>query len=185
MIRRSTWIALGTLALVVLSAVIWSRSGDGLGPEGSADQPTPAPLWTLESDAIQQVVIESGAEDVLLAAQRDASAGWLLTQPSQAPADPGRLERAVSWLASPPVRAEIAAPRDLAPFELDPPRYRVLVRSSEGSERAFVIGRAAPTGDTVYARLPGREGIVLLSGYGVEEVISLLDPLPLVPTAQP
>jgi hypothetical protein len=185
MIRRSTWYALGVLTVAVLAAVLWSRTG-GEQRSGQSDlPPTPSPLWTVESNAVEQLVIENGEGEVLLAAARDASAGWILRQPPAGPADAGRLERAVSWLASPPVREELEAPVDLTPFELDPPRYRVRVITRPGNEQAFAIGREAPTGDMVYAMMPGRPGIVLLSGFGVEEVLGLLEPLPLLVTAFP
>jgi len=185
MIRRSTWFALGILAVAVMAAVIGSRSNGDQPAAQSERPPTPLPLWTIESDAVTQLVIESGKGEVLLAAGRDPAAGWMLHQPLAGPADAGRLERAVSWLASPLVRVEFEAPGDLTPFELDPPRYRVRVITGQGAEQAFAIGRAAPTGDMVYARMPGRTGIVLLSVLGVEEVLDLLEPLPLVPTATP
>lgn len=183
MIRRSTWYALGILAAVALAAAIWSRRGGETQTAPNDRLPTPSPLWTVESDAVERLVIESGEGKVLLAAARDPSAGWVMQEPQAGLADAGRLERAVSWLASPPVRSELEAPDDLAPFELDPPRYRVRLSTRQGAEQAFVIGRAAPTEDTVYALMPGRTGIVLLSGYGVDEVLGLLEPLPFVPTA--
>jgi hypothetical protein len=185
MIRRSTGYALGVLAALVLAAVVWSRTGGAQRAEPSDLPPTPSPLWTVESNAVEQLVIESGEGEVLLAAARDPAAGWVLRQPQAGPADAGRLERAVSWLASPPVRAELGAPDDLTPFELDPPRYRVRLVTRQGSERTFGIGRQAPTGDTVYAMMPGRAGIALLSSFGVEEVLGLLEPLPLPATAMP
>ena len=185
MIRRSTWYALGVLAAVVMAAVVWSRTGGAQRGEPSALPPTPSPLWTVESNTVEQLVIESGEGEVLLAAARDASAGWVLRQPQAGPADAGRLERAVSWLAGPPVRAELEAPDDLTPFELDPPRYRVRLVTRQGSERTFGIGRQAPTGDTVYAMMPGRTGIALLSSFGVEEVLGLLELLPLPANGMP
>jgi len=182
MIRRSTWLALGLLAAAILAAVIWSRTDGGRAAEESGSASTPEPLWTVESAAIEQLVVESGEGKVLLAAARDASAGWVLSQPHAGPAEAGRLERAVSWLASPPVRDVIDASGDLTPFELDPPRYRARVITREGDEWSFDIGRQAPTGDTMYARIADRAGILLLSRYGVEEVLNLLDPIPLAPS---
>jgi hypothetical protein len=185
MIRRSTWYALGGLAAMILAAALWSRMG-GQHPLTQSDlTPTPSPLWTVESSAVEQLVIESGEGEVLLAAARDASVGWRLEQPTAGLADPGRLERAVSWLASPPVRAVIEAPDDLKPFELDPPRYRVKVLTRQGAEHTFAVGREAPTGDTVYAWMPGMTAIALLSGFGVQEVLGLLEPLPLLPIITP
>ncbi|MCJ7511791.1 MAG: DUF4340 domain-containing protein [Anaerolineales bacterium] len=173
--------ALATLATVVVVAVVWTQSRGQSDPGPAERPPTPAPLWSVESAAVRRLVVEDGQGAVLLAAARGGETGWVLQAPQSAPADAGRLERAVSWLISPPVRAELDLQADLAPFELDPPRYRVRLETADSAERSFAIGRVAPTGDTVYVLMPGRPGIVLLSDYGVAEVLSLLDPLPVVP----
>jgi hypothetical protein len=185
MIRRGTWIALALFAVVAAAAVLWQRSRSGEADTAIEGAPTSAPLWSIETGDVERLMIENGEGTVMLMAARDADAGWVLETPASGPADSGRLERAVSWLLSPPVRAELEPVGDLSPFELDPPRYTIQVALADGGQRAFSLGRVAPTGDTVYARFDGRPGILLLSKFGVDEVLDLLDPLPVLATSTP
>lgn len=108
-----------------------------------------------------------------------------MTSPVLEPADAARVESAVTWLASPQVRAELPATENLSPFGLQPPAYRLKIQTGAGAEYALEIGRTTPTGGLMYVRYPARAGVLMVSEYGVRDVLDLYDSLPYVATALP
>jgi len=185
MIRRTTWIALVLLAALIALAVWWSRrSGEGEAalPAGT---PLPSPVWELTSDQILSLRVESPGEAKVLELVRDPQAGWRMTSPVHEAADAARVESAVTWLASPQVRAELPATEDLSPFGLQTPAYRLTIQTREGAEYAIEVGRTIPTGGLMYVRSPARSGVLMVSEYGVRDVLDLYDSLPYAATALP
>jgi hypothetical protein len=77
------------------------------------------------------------------------------------------------------VRGAFEGEEPLAAYQLDPPSYQIILLLRDGSRRAFSVGRAAPTGGVTYALSPGNAQVLLMSRSGVEDVLALLDPLPL------
>ena len=181
MIRRNTWITLGAFGVVLIAAIL-VRQRQQAEPE-----PTPSaslePLWQVESSAIASLTVEDLQAGTVLQLERDPEDLWQIVLPEALPADPARVERAVSWLSAPTPRAELLDPLDLGAFELDQPQYRVEIVLRSGERHEFSVGRASPTGDSRYASTPGRPGVQILSLVGLEEVLNLATDL--LPTATP
>jgi hypothetical protein len=185
MIRRSTWIALGVFAVLLALAVWWSRQDSADPVELVGGTPAPAPLWEFTSDQIVTLRVESSGDDKVLEVTRDPDTGWRMTSPVAEPADAARVESVVTWLASPQVRGELPDADDLAPFGLETPAYRFRIQTRDDAEYSLEVGRSAPTGGWVYVRVPSRAGILLISEYGVQDVIDLYDSLPFASTPTP
>jgi len=183
MIRRNTWITLGVFG-VVLIAAIFVRLRQQAEPE-----PTPAaslePLWQVESSEIATLTVEDLQAGTVLQLERDPEDLWQIVLPEALPADPGRVERAVSWISAPTPRAEVLAALDLTAFELDQPHYRVEIVLRDGERHEFSVGRTSPTGDSRYASTPDRPGVQILSLVGLEEVLNLAADLLPTPTPEP
>jgi hypothetical protein len=182
MIRRNTWIALGAFGLLVMAALIVNRSAT-VEPEDASTQ-SPEPIWRLESSDIVGLIVEDLRQQTLIELARDEEQLWRLVGPEQVPADAGRVERAVSWLASPAPRAELFDTLDLAAFELDEPHFRIEILTGDGSRLSLDIGREAPTGGSRYAMTEGRLGVLLLSTAGLDEVLELESDLLATPTPE-
>jgi hypothetical protein len=95
------------------------------------------------------------------------------------------VERALSWLASPAPRAELPDAIDLEPFQLDEPNYRVEITLRDGRTLGFLVGREAPTGGSRYVSLAGRAGVLVVSSFGLDEVLTLQRDLLPTPTPSP
>jgi hypothetical protein len=94
------------------------------------------------------------------------------------------VERAAAWLELPVPRSQVAPAEDLLAFGLDSPRQRISARADDGQELTVEVGDEAPTGTMTYVRLEGRTDVLVMSKYGLAEVLGLLDPLPVPqPTA--
>jgi hypothetical protein len=184
MIRRSTWITLGGFAVILLAAIWLTRSGVSTSP---AETPTPTlePVWSWTPDQVVDIEVESVGNRSVVRARRDEAAGWVLEQPSAPYADSGRLERAVSSLASMQPSSTLVSDR-LVDFGLDPPMYRISVDLEDGSTQVLEIGRQAPTGGLVYAKHPFGEAVLLLQSISVGDATGLFTPLPIAtPTSTP
>jgi hypothetical protein len=182
MIRTGTWIVLG-LFVVLLAFAVWSSRTEQATPAGLETTPTLEPLWSVASEDIARIRVEDLRAGSVVEAQRDPDLGWELLQPETGPADSARLERAASWLALPvPKSSLLVAEEDLPTFGLSDPSSRVTAVLEDGTELSFEVGAEAPTGTLTYIRFPGRDGVLVLSKYGLSEVLGLLDPLPVAPT---
>jgi hypothetical protein len=92
------------------------------------------------------------------------------------------VERAATWLASPQPRAVLPASDDLQAFGLDQPAKRISLTLEDGSQKQLDVGRTDPTGSVVYARVPDSSDVLLMSKFGLDEVLTLLET---IPTAAP
>ncbi len=183
MIRRNTWIALGVFGLVLVAAIL-VRQGQQAEPEPTASASI-EPLWQVESSEIVSLTVEDLQAGTVLQLERDPEDLWQIVLPETLPADPARVERAVSWISAPTPRADLLDVIDLAAFELDQPQYRVEIVLRNGERHEFSVGRASPTGDSRYASSPGRAGVQILSLVGLEEVLNLAADLLPTPTLAP
>ncbi len=180
MIRRNTWITLWAFGVVLFVALfVRVRQQAEPGPTPSA---SPEPLWQVESGEIASLTIEDLQAGTVLQLERDPEELWQIVLPEPLPADPARVERAVSWISAPAPRAELLDTLDLAAFELDQPQYRVEIVLKSGERHEFSVGRVSPTGDSRYASSPGRPGVQILSLVGLEEVLNLAADLLPTPT---
>ena len=171
MIRRSTWVVLGSfLALLVLAITISRRTPD---IETSTAAPSPEPLWELSSNAIGGLFIENFEADVLVELQRDAEFGWLLLQPQEGPADAAKVEEAVSWLARPQPSRVFVSEENLSQFGLLDPIARVTIILNEEESESFIIGNEAPTGNSTYIAIEGKPQVYVVSKFSLDSVINL------------
>ncbi len=146
--------------------------------------PVPQPLWSVQSEDIVAVVVEDFGSGEILEVHREVDELWGVVSPNAGPADADRVERAVSWLASPSPRAEVLDVIDLSAFQLDRPRYRVEIVLRDGSRNTFQVGRQSPTGGSSYVLVPGRVGVAVVSDLGLEEVLTLRDDLLVTPSPE-
>ena len=105
MIRKKTWILLASFGVVLAAYLVW----DAVESDGSPVEvtPSPEPLWSVASEDIVGVVVEDLEALETLELLRDEEQLWKISEPDLGPADVARVERAVSWLASPSPRSVI------------------------------------------------------------------------------
>jgi hypothetical protein len=88
----------------------------------------------------------------------------------------------VDWLEAPRPRTTIPDPGDLLDFGLAEPTHRVTIRLADGSTRALEVGAETPIGTTQYLRLPDQATVLVVSKYGLEGVLGLLEDALATPT---
>ncbi len=104
-IRRNTWLTLGAFALVITVALLLSRSRKN----GAVAEPTSTlePLWNVESSEIVGLTIEDRVSDTTVQLERHPEDLWRSVGADNGPVDAARVERSVSWLASPSPKAQL------------------------------------------------------------------------------
>lgn len=183
MIRRTTWILVGVLAVAVVGAVLLSRRPPTT-PAG--ETPTPEAVWEIDSTSIRSIRIEDLQAGTIVEVERQAEEGWHLVQPTPGPADAARVEQSATWLSLPRPTGVLHDVTDLAAFGLDQPLKKIVVVFQDGSQQELTVGRMDPTGSVVYVQSGGSGDVLLFSRYGLDEVLGLLDPIPTAPpTATP
>ena len=117
----------------------------------------------VKSDKIDQVTVKSASGDKTTV-QKQANA-WQVTLPAPAPADEAELSGITSNLASLEVQRVVDdQPGDVKQYGLDPARIEVTFRQ-DGKERTLLIGQKTPTGGDIYARVPDKPRVFLVSSY--------------------
>jgi hypothetical protein len=117
----------------------------------------------LASDKIERVVVKSAAgEQTTIEKQGTA---WQVTQPAAVAADEAELSGITSNLASLEVQRVVdEQPADLKEYGLDPPRAQVTFKFA-GKDQTLLIGQKTPTGADIYAKVPDKPRVFLVSSY--------------------
>lgn len=181
MIRRSTWITLGVFAVLVVFAIWWTRFRPASeAPPGAT--PTMEPLWEIDTSRVIGLTIERLSTGEVVSLRRQEDGAWQVVEPADHSVTNDRLERALSWLAMPQPRAVVSEASELADFGLAEPLSRVTVTLEDGSIFVMDVGAETPTGTTTFVRVPGRDGVIVMSKYGLSEVLGLVDEVLATPT---
>jgi hypothetical protein len=174
-LRRAVWIggAAAAIALLVALASHGRRADPGLArfePAGI--------MVTTPPERVVEVVVSSGERHRRFT--KDATGTWnaLSGAPASVEAS-ARLERGLRFLhVSAPERAmgrEELAGTSLAELGLDPPRFSVSIRSATGEPFAVAFGALNPQGLAQYARVEGRDEVLLLPSFAGEPWAALVD----------
>lgn len=117
----------------------------------------------LEADKIDRITIKSESGDRTTLQKQ--SSKWQLTAPLTADADEGELSGVTSNLSSLEVQRVVDdQPSDLKQYGLQPARVDVAFTAG-GQARHLLIGQKTPTGTDLYAKLPDKPRVFLISSY--------------------
>jgi hypothetical protein len=169
MVRRTTWVLLGGLAVVSL-AYLASRQWEA----GNAPSATPeaVPAWSLTTDQVQSVQILDVAQDRTVEVRRDPSLGWRIVTPPAGPPDVGAIEAGVTSIVRATVRQRLDSDAKASDYGLDPPAFKITVTRSDGTTVSAAVGNLDPTGTVYYVQIEGDPGIVMLRRYSLEESLA-------------
>jgi hypothetical protein len=117
----------------------------------------------VKSDAIDQVTVKAAAGDRTTV--KKAGGGWQETQPAVVAADEAEISGMTSNLASMEVQRIVdEQASDFKQYGLDPARIEVAFTSG-GKEQKLLLGQKTPTGADIYARLPDKPRVFLVSSF--------------------
>jgi hypothetical protein len=115
------------------------------------------------SDKIERVIVRSASGDQTTVEKQGTA--WQMTQPAAAAADAAELSGITSNLASVEIQRVVDdQPSDLKQYGLDPARIEVTFTFA-GKDRKLFLGQKTPTGTDLYARIPDKPRVFLVSSY--------------------
>lgn len=110
---------------------------------------------------------------------------WLLTQPVQAPADPGKATTFVNAIDVIRVQNTIKDPKADSTYGLATPREVLTCRVKDGSSVNLSVGSQSFDGSGYYARKGGDSRVYVISSVEVDQFDSALAQPPVKPTPSP
>jgi uncharacterized protein DUF4340 len=115
------------------------------------------------SDKIERVTVKSAGGDQTTVEKQGTE--WQVTQPAQVPADGAEISGITSNLASLEVQRVVdEQATDMKQYGLDPARIEVTFKFA-GKDQKLQLGQKTPTGADLYARLPDKPRVFLVSSY--------------------
>src|SRR5450759_2891769 len=115
------------------------------------------------SDKIERVTVKAVGGDQTTVEKQGAA--WQVMQPAPVPADEAELSGITSNLASLEVQRVVDdQPTDLKQYGLDPARIEVRFTFA-GKEQKLLLGQKTPTGTDLYAKVPDKPRVFLVSSY--------------------
>jgi hypothetical protein len=177
MIRRTTWILLIAL-LLVLGGYFYVR--DSKAKQAAAATPTPPSATVFGAAGVSptDVKIESSTGTVVQI-QRDQSGKWVLKQPSQVAADQAAAEAAATQVTS----LKLLSTVDLGPdvLGLDKPSYTITVGYSDSTKHTLLVGSVTPIQNGYYVQLDGGSNQIA-DKSGVDALVGMLTKPPYLET---
>lgn len=117
----------------------------------------------VQPDKIDQITVKAASGDRTTVQKQGAS--WQLTQPSGVTADEAEVSGLTSNLSSLEVQRVIdEQASDFKQYGLDPAHIEVAFKAG-GKEHTLLLGAKTPTGSDMYARVPDKPRVFLVSSY--------------------
>ena len=180
MVRRTTWIFLAVLLVLVTGYFVFNRY-----KAQTASQSTPTPssqaVFSFSLPEMQSIRLEDNQGRVV--ELEKVNGAWSLVQPAAESTDADRASELATNLIQMRTISLLAQAPDWTAAGLDKPVYRVKVILADGSEQDLVTGTMTPTGSGYYAQLPGGK-VAVVDQFSVESLAGYLDspPIYLTPT---
>jgi hypothetical protein len=184
--RRSAWILLGVLAVVILFWYLL-RKGTVSVPAGLRGTATPTLaasefLFSTEQGTVNGIKIV-GNQGNSVHIRRGQGGSWLMLEPVEVAADPAVSESAASQAAALKILTYVDPGTDPAVVGLDKPAYTLTLETSRG-DLVFLIGKPTATGSGYFVGIPGGR-VAVVSKFGVDALAVLLSSPPYAQTPTP
>jgi hypothetical protein len=182
MIKRSTWILLAILALVVGAYFLIKNQpakGKTLTPTATGSS-----FLITQAQGVLQSLSISDNKGNKFQMQRDLSKSWVITAPSSGVADQGLASAAETQVGAIRILTQLQTPPDLSVVGLAGPAYTMQLGFVNGSSHKIDVGIISPTGSGYYVRFDGGK-IYVIEKSGIDAILNLLTSPPFPATATP
>ena len=122
-------------------------------------------LFTIDTGKVEEIEVKAASGEVTRLKKNGTA--WQIVSPATFEADQSEVSSLLSALETLEIQRTLdEKPADVKPFELNPPRFTVGVRSSgETAMRKLNVGSKTPTGSDLYAMVDGQPKLILISSY--------------------
>jgi hypothetical protein len=182
MIKRSTWILLAILALVVGAYFLIKNQptkGKTLTPTATGNS-----FLITQSEGVLQSLGISDNKGNRFQMQRDLSKSWVITAPTSGEADQGLASAAETQVGALSIITQLQTPPDPSVVGLAVPAYTIALGFVNGSSHKIEVGIISPTGSGYYVRFDGGK-IYVIEKSGIDAILNLLTAPPFPATATP
>lgn len=186
MIRRSTWILLLVLAVLV-AFTLYFQKYQGKKQENSATA-TPtvvkADLLSVDISTVSEITISDSAQSQISFYRNPATSQWVITDVPVEQADSFQIESVLAQLFSIQVLETLTQSPPLDSISLAIPAYSITIKKSDGTQSVVDVGSATAIGSGYYVRVDGNQ-IVIVDKTVMDTVLGMLATPPLVATSTP
>ncbi len=182
MVRRSTWILLAILVLVV-GAYFFTKNRPFKTGEPTPTAQGNSYLITSADGTLQSLQI-ADSEGNKVRIQRDLSKKWVITAPTPAEADQGAAGAAETQVGALLIVATLDTPPDAAATGLATPADTIDLAFDSGIQHKLEVGSLTPTSSGYYVRFDGNK-VYVISKNGIDSLLNLLKSPPYPPTPTP
>ena len=150
------------ILIIVAIPLIWFALRESKR-EPSSDKKQEKVFTGVEADKVDQITVKSESGDRTTVQKQ--SGKWQVTQPIAVGADESELAGLTSNLASLEIQRVVdEQATDFKQYGLEPARVEVAFKQG-GQDRRLLIGQKTPSGTDLYARLPDKPRVFLISSY--------------------
>ncbi len=183
MIKRSTWILLACLVLVLGVYLVLKYR-----PASSATTATPTAtasslLLDVSKDKIQSIRV-TGKQNQTTLVERGADGLWKVTLPAAGTADQASAEALETQVGALNIVTRLQTAPELSAMGLDAPAETIRLAFVSGAVHTLQVGNLTPTGSGYYVRYDDST-ICVISQYDLDPLIHILQNPPYPATATP
>jgi len=179
MVKRSTWILLIILALVVGSYFLLKNHP--FNAKSSTPTPSGSAYLITQADGVLQSLHISDSKGNDFKMQRDLSKAWVITAPSSGTADQGLAGAAETQVGALSIIAKLSSPPDPNTVGLVNPAYTINLTFVSGKSHTIEVGNLTLTSSGYYVRFDG-DAIIVIEQSGIDALTKLLTAPPFPPT---
>ena len=184
--RTTTIVLVVVFAVLALYVVLVQGPRDRAAAEATPTAgTTPQVVWETTADQVTSLRVTEPATGRSVALAKDAAGAWTVTEPQAGPADPTALSSATSSAANLSVNGVVTSTTDLAPYGVLSPTYTLEVGLADGQTLRASVGITSPVGGAYYLLREGDTNVMVVTSFGIDALVALLDTPPYAPTATP
>jgi hypothetical protein len=183
MVKRSTWIMLFVLCLVV-GTYFFVRAKKSNTQADITPTPTGTAYLITPADGTLQTLRINDAQKHITEMTRDTSGNWVITLPSTGPADLSATGAAETQIGALRIVSELANQLNLTDAGLDVPAYTLTLTFRGGAQHVIEVGSLTPTTSGYYVWFD-KQNIYVIGQDGIDALTKLILAPPFATTQTP
>jgi hypothetical protein len=180
MIKRSTWILLALLFLVILAYIAINRTSKETSTNSVPTTASTNFLFT-QADGILQGILITDNQNGIVQLVRGEDGIWKITQPQSMAADQAKSEAAATQVGALKIITNLENELKLEDVGINNPSNTIKLTFNDGSNHVLLIGALTPSTSGYYVQLDSGD-IYVIGKSGIAALLNLLSTPPYAPT---
>lgn len=186
MVRRSTWIVLVILAILVGFTWFFQRYQANKAADTATPTPTtnPVNVYNLVSTQLKEINITDNSGDKIDLYRDPGSSNWAIRAVPVDQADSFKIESISAQLLALKVKVALTQSPSLDSVGLATPTYTITMTTSDSTQAVTYVGSQNAIGNGYYTRVDSGQ-VFIADKVVMDDILGLLKNPPLLPTATP